>query len=93
MNASLEAQVHPRELLSNLFWMMYHGYVITFHLQFNTGLMLDNALKLGENVILEGAQGCLLDIDQGTFPYVTSSVTSRGNSTHGAEFIQVMSKK
>ena len=50
----------------------------------NTGLMLDNALKMDENVILEGAQGCLLDIDQGTFPYVTSSVTSRGNSTHGA---------
>jgi adenylosuccinate synthase len=50
----------------------------------NTGLMLDNALKLGEHVILEGAQGCLLDIDQGTFPYVTSSVTSRGNAGHGA---------
>ena len=33
---------------------------------------------------LEGAQGCLLDIDQGTFPYVTSSVTSRGNASHGA---------
>jgi len=50
----------------------------------NTGLMLDNALKLGENVLLEGAQGCLLDIDQGTYPFVTSSVTSRGNATHGA---------
>ncbi|MFL2969219.1 MAG: adenylosuccinate synthetase [Candidatus Poseidoniaceae archaeon] len=46
--------------------------------------MLDNALKMGERIILEGAQGCLLDIDQGTFPFVTSSVTSRGNSTHGA---------
>ena len=50
----------------------------------NTGLMLDNALKMNEHVILEGAQGCLLDIDQGTFPYVTSSVTSRGNASHGA---------
>ena len=50
----------------------------------NTGLMLDNALKMDEHVILEGAQGCLLDIDQGTFPFVTSSITSRGNSTHGA---------
>ena len=50
----------------------------------NTGLMLDNALKLGEHVILEGAQGCLLDIDQGTYPFVTSSVTSRGNASHGA---------
>jgi len=41
-------------------------------------------LKMGEEIILEGAQGCLLDIDQGTFPYVTSSVTSRGNASHGA---------
>ncbi|DAC34976.1 MAG TPA: adenylosuccinate synthase, partial [Candidatus Poseidoniaceae archaeon] len=32
----------------------------------NTGLMLDHALSLGERIILEGAQGCLLDIDQGT---------------------------
>ena len=39
---------------------------------------------MGERIILEGAQGCLLDIDQGTYPFVTSSVTSRGNSTHGA---------
>ena len=49
----------------------------------NTGLMLDHALSLGERIILEGAQGCL-DIDQGIYPFVTSSVTSRGNATHGA---------
>ena len=50
----------------------------------NTGVMVDTALSTGQQVLLEGAQGCLLDIDQGTFPFVTSSVTSRGNSTHGA---------
>jgi adenylosuccinate synthase len=50
----------------------------------DTGILLDNALKMDERIILEGAQGCLLDIDQGTFPFVTSSVTSRGNATHGA---------
>ena len=49
----------------------------------NTGLMLDNALKMKENILLEGAQGCLLDIDQGTYPFVTSSVTSRANASHG----------
>jgi adenylosuccinate synthase len=48
-----------------------------------TGLMLDLALRQGENVLLEGAQGCLLDIDHGTYPFVTSSVTSRANATHG----------
>ena len=50
----------------------------------NTGRMLDHALALEERVLLEGAQGCLLDIDQGTYPYVTSSITSRANATHGA---------
>ncbi len=48
-----------------------------------TGLMLDLALRQGQNVLLEGAQGCLLDIDHGTYPFVTSSVTSRANATHG----------
>jgi len=50
----------------------------------NTGVMVDTALSTGQQILLEGAQGCLLDIDQGTFPFVTSSITSRGNSTHGA---------
>ena len=50
----------------------------------HTGSMIDIALKNGENVLLEGAQGAMLDIDQGTYPFVTSSVTSRANATHGA---------
>jgi len=49
-----------------------------------TGLMIDMALRQGENVLLEGAQGCLLDIEQGTYPFVTSSVTSRANASHGS---------
>jgi adenylosuccinate synthase len=85
MNASLEAagsseRVSAESLLEDVKWICDKFSTSIAH----TGLMLDNALKLGEHVILEGAQGCLLDIDQGTFPYVTSSVTSRGNSTHGA---------
>ena len=85
MNASLEAagsseRVSAESLLEDVKWICDNFSNSIAH----TGLMLDNALKLGEHVILEGAQGCLLDIDQGTFPYVTSSVTSRGNSTHGA---------
>ena len=85
MNASLESagsndRVSVEGLMGDIEWI--HGAYNTSI--GNTGLMLDNALKLGEHVILEGAQGCLLDIDQGTFPYVTSSVTSRGNAGHGA---------
>jgi adenylosuccinate synthase len=85
MNASLEAagcedRIVPSKLAEDIAWI-HTTYANSIA---NTGLMLDNALKLGEHVILEGAQGCLLDIDQGTFPYVTSSVTSRGNAGHGA---------
>ena len=85
MNASLEAagckdRITIDELKSDVNWI-WENYSTCIA---NTGLMLDNALKMDEFVILEGAQGCLLDIDQGTFPFVTSSVTSRGNSTHGA---------
>ena len=84
-NKSLEAagcsqRVSADELKEQVEWIKQRfGSAIT-----NTGILLDNALKMGERIILEGAQGCLLDIDQGTFPYVTSSVTSRGNATHGA---------
>ncbi len=37
----------------------------------------------GENVLFEGAQGTLLDIDQGTYPYVTSSNTTAGGAATG----------
>ena len=85
MNASLQAagsedRVSEQSLSADVNWIWdnYDGSIS------NTGLMIDNALKLGEHIILEGAQGCLLDIDQGTYPFVTSSVTSRGNASHGA---------
>ena len=48
------------------------------------GVELDAALTQGAYVLLEGAQGLLLDVDHGTYPYVTSSVTSRANATQGA---------
>ncbi len=39
----------------------------------HTGRILDQALKAGKSVLFEGAQGTFLDIDHGTYPYVTSS--------------------
>ena len=70
MNASLEAagsseRASADGLASDIAWI-HETYASCIA---NTGLMLDNALKLGEHVILEGAQGTLLDIDQGTFPF------------------------
>ena len=79
-NAGCRQRVTADELEEQISWIRERfESAIT-----DTGILLDNALKMGERIILEGAQGCLLDIDQGTCPFVTSSVTSRGNSTHGA---------
>ena len=45
--------------------------------------MLETRLLAGENVLFEGAQGALLDIDHGTYPYVTSSNTTAGGAATG----------
>lgn len=44
---------------------------------------VDQAIKAGENVLFEGAQGSLLDVDHGTYPYVTSSSTIAGGACTG----------
>ncbi len=46
--------------------------------------LLEQYSKAGDNVMFEGAQGALLDIDHGTYPYVTSSNTTAGGSAAGA---------
>jgi adenylosuccinate synthase len=50
----------------------------------DTGLMVHRAIKDGRRVLLEGAQGALLDVDHGTYPYVTSSNTTAGGAAVGA---------
>ena len=50
----------------------------------DTGSMLQRTLVNGGNILLEGAQGTLLDIDHGSFPYVTSSNTTAGNAATGS---------
>ncbi len=49
----------------------------------NTGFLTFNAAKAGKNVLLEGAQGTLLDIDYGTYPFVTSSHVVAGGACLG----------
>src|SRR3989304_6038532 len=46
----------------------------------DTSVYLDNAMKQGKNILFEGAQGTLLDIDHGTYPFVTSSNTVAGEA-------------
>ena len=50
----------------------------------DTSTLIDDALRKGERVILEGAQGTLLDLDHGTYPFVTSSSAIAGGACVGA---------
>ncbi|WP_454812779.1 adenylosuccinate synthase [Labrys neptuniae] len=50
----------------------------------DVGALLDKARKAGNRILFEGAQGALLDIDHGTYPYVTSSNTVAGQAAIGS---------
>ena len=50
----------------------------------DTGLLVHRALREGRRVLLEGAQGAQLDVDHGTYPFVTSSNTTAGGAAVGA---------
>ena len=52
----------------------------------DTVALLHNAREAGENLLFEGAQGSLLDIDHGTYPFVTSSNTTAGGVASGSGF-------
>ena len=49
----------------------------------DTSLILAQEMKLGKSILFEGAQGCHLDIEHGTYPFVTSSNTVAGNASCG----------
>jgi adenylosuccinate synthase len=49
----------------------------------DTAVMLNEAIKNGDKVMFEGAQGALLDIDHGTYPFVTSSSATAGGAVTG----------
>jgi len=50
----------------------------------NISVVINRAIKEGKKILFEGAQGTHLDIDHGTYPYVTSSNTIAGNACCGA---------
>jgi adenylosuccinate synthase len=50
----------------------------------NTVTMLHRSLRRGDSILLEGAQGTFLDIDHGTYPFVTSSNTTAGGACTGS---------
>ena len=49
----------------------------------DTAVLLNQALKNGESILFEGAQGTMLDIDHGTYPFVTSSSATSGGAVIG----------
>jgi len=66
---------------------MYHKYIdygkkISKYMQ-NVPLYLNTAIEKKKSLLFEGAQGTLLDIDHGTYPYVTSSNTTAGGASTG----------
>lgn len=72
--------LNPEEIIKE-----FEAYknLITNHVK-DTSLIISNAIKENKNVLFEGAQGTLLDIDHGTYPFVTSSNTSSGNAAVGS---------
>src|SRR5207253_10812410 len=49
----------------------------------DTAVLLNRALADGESIVFEGAQGTMLDIDHGTYPFVTSSSATSGGAVTG----------
>ena len=49
----------------------------------DVSVLLDERMKAGDNVLFEGAQGTLLDLDHGTYPFVTSSSSTAGGACTG----------
>jgi len=63
----------------------YMGYARQIHRYItDTSLLINNALDKRRDVLFEGAQGTLLDMDHGTYPFVTSSHPTAGGACMGA---------
>jgi len=62
---------------------MRYGERLRRHIT-NTSVFISQQIQEGKKVLFEGAQGTLLDVDHGTYPYVTSSNTVAGNACAGS---------
>ncbi len=74
------AAVDPKETIDTV---MEAADVLRPHIT-NTIPLVNNAIKAGKDLLFEGAQGAMLDIDFGTYPFVTSSNTSAGGCCTGS---------
>jgi adenylosuccinate synthase len=75
--------VEPLDLQSILATYRAYAKRLTPHVT-NVSAVIEDAIRAGKKVLFEGAQGTHLDIDHGTYPFVTSSNTVSGNACCGA---------
>jgi adenylosuccinate synthase len=61
---------------------MEYGRILKKHIA-DTDTVIGDAIAAGKNLLCEGAQGALLDVDHGTYPYVTSSNSVAGGACTG----------
>ena len=84
-NDYLTHGLHEQALELESLYQEYSGYSKKLQRYVtNTSLFLAQQIEEGNNILFEGAQGTLLDVDHGTYPYVTSSSTVAGNACAGS---------
>ena len=84
-NQVLVKVYNRRALDVDTIWREYVGYAERLKPRIaDTRLLLDRALADGATLLLEGSQGTLLDVDHGTYPFVTSSNPTAGYAATGA---------
>ena len=76
---NIEDKLDKKEILDKYigFGNRLKDFIVRTHIELN------NAIKSGKNILFEGAQGSMLDVDFGTYPYTTSSHVISGGSTIG----------
>jgi adenylosuccinate synthase len=83
-NFLLEKFLNDKPFTFDEIFAEYNGYADVLRKYVaDTGLMLHKEVKAGRNILFEGAQGTLLDVDHGTYPFVTSSSTCAGGACTG----------
>src|SRR5207302_10695706 len=83
-NALLQALYHAPGFHAEKIFQEYLRYAERLRSMIvDTGLLVDKAITKGKQVLLEGAQGTHLDVDHGTYPFVTSSSATAGGACTG----------
>ncbi|RPJ42814.1 MAG: adenylosuccinate synthase, partial [Deltaproteobacteria bacterium] len=84
-NQCLETCLHDQGLKMEEIFQEYSGYAERLGKYVgNTSVFIDQEMRKGKHLLFEGAQGTHLDVDHGTYPFVTSSNTTAGGACTGA---------